>query len=237
MGGYQLALEDADRVGADFKTEVVAAVARLQASIPKLVIERAVGADAAEVQLDGVALGASSVGVPVPLDPGPHSVSAKAPGYLPFNQTVSIAENEAKTVSISLPLAPVIEAPAPRGAGAGASLDKPAPKLLPYVIGGAGIASLIGSGVFFGLRQSALGNLEAKCGPNRDACPASAAGEYSNLKLYNATAQIALGVGVASLGTAVTLWVLQRRAARVSGVGLLPSAPNAVAGISCVGSF
>ena len=83
LGGYELALADAETVGEDFKSEVDTAVTRLRAAIPKLVIQRGAGAEAAEIQLDGVALGASSVGVPVPLDPGPHSISAKAPGALP----------------------------------------------------------------------------------------------------------------------------------------------------------
>src|SRR6188768_1865676 len=102
LGGYQLAFADADGVGEDFKAEVTVAVTRLQANIPKLVIVRGTGAEAAEIQLDGVALGASSVGVPVPLDPGPHAISAKAPSALPFSQTVTIAENEQKSVDVTL---------------------------------------------------------------------------------------------------------------------------------------
>ena len=240
LGGYQLAYADADSVGDDFKAEVDAAVTRLQASIPKLVIQRGTGAEAAEIQLDGVALGASSVGVPVPLDPGPHNISAKAPGNLPFSQTVTIAENEQKTVDVALSPEPEEARPAVgTGARAGAPVDKGNPRLIPYVIGGIGIASLVGSGVLFGLRQSTLGDLEDKCGPNRDACPSSAASEYSNLKLYNVTAQIALGVGVVGVGTAVTMLVLQRKHAptTTAGMTIVPSAPNSVAGLSWAGRF
>jgi len=238
LGGYQLAFADADKVGADFKTEVEAAVTRLEASIPKLLIERGVGAEAAEIQLDGVALGATSIGVPVPLDPGPHSVSAKAPGYLPFSQTVSIGQNEAKTVNISLSPEPVEVLP-PRGPSSAGSVEKPNAKLIPYVVGGAGLASLIGSGVFFGLRQSAISDLESQCGPSRAACPSSAASEYSNLKVYNVAAQVTLGAGVLGVGAGVTLWLLQKHpaAAKSRGVLVLPSAPSSVAGVSCVGAF
>src|SRR6187402_1988589 len=113
LGGYQLAFADADSVGEDFKAEVQAAVTRLEANIPKLVIVRGTGAEAAEIQLDGVALGASSVGIPVPLDPGPHTVSAKAPGALPFSQTVTIAENEQKSVDVALTAEPQEVRPSP----------------------------------------------------------------------------------------------------------------------------
>jgi PEGA domain len=238
LGGYQLAFADADSVGEDFKAEVDAAVTRLEASIPKLVIVRGTGAEAAEIQLDGVALGASSVGVPVPLDPGPHSISAKAPGALPFSQTVTIAENEQKSVDVALTPEPQEERPR-AGAGAADAVDKTNPRLIPYVIGGVGIASLIGSGVLFALRQSTLSDLEQQCGPNHDACPSSAAGDYSNLKLYNVTSQIALGVGLVGVGTAVTMLVLQQKPAppAKSGMTLLPSAPNSLAGVSWAARF
>ena len=233
LGGYQLAYADADSVGEDFKAEVDAAVTRLEASIPKLVIVRGTGAEAAEIQLDGVALGASSVGVPVPLDPGPHTVSAKAPSALPFSQTVTIAENEQKSVDVALTPEPQEVRPSP-GVDSGTPTERGNPRLVPYVIGGVGVASLIGSGVLFGLRQSTLSDLEDQCGPNHDACPSSAAGDYSNLKLYNVTAQVALGVGLVGVGTAVTMLVLQRKHATPakSGMMLLPSAPNSVAGVS-----
>jgi hypothetical protein len=242
LGGYELALVDAETVGEDFKNEVDAAVTRLRASIPKLVIQRGAGAEAAEIQLDGVALGASSVGVPVPLDPGPHSINAKAPGSLPFAQTVTIAENEQKSVDVEL-----TPEPQPATAGAMASSTqtvdlnpKPHPRLVPYVIGGVGVASLIGSGVLFALRQSALSDLENKCGPERKSCPSSARGEVDNLKLYNTAAQVALGVGVVGVGTAVTLILLQKKqnaAPATAGFVLTPNAANALLGASLTGRF
>jgi hypothetical protein len=240
LGGYELALADAETVGEDFKTEVDTAVTRLRASIPKLVIQRGTGADAAEIELDGVALGASSVGVPVPLDPGPHSVNAKAPGSLPFSQTVTIAENEQKSVDIELTPEPQPETTNPSGPGAQpADLNgKPHPRLIPYVIGGVGVASLIGSGVLFALRQSTLSDLENKCGADRKSCPGSARGEVDNLSLYNTTAQVALGIGVVGVGTAVTLILLQKKQnPTTAGFMFTPDAPNALAGASLRGRF
>jgi hypothetical protein len=240
LGGYELALADAESVGEDFKNEVDTAVTRLRASIPKLVIQRGTGAEAAEIELDGVALGASSVGVPVPLDPGPHSVNAKAPGSLPFSQTVTIAENEQKSIDIELTPEPQPESTGPANSGT-QTVDlngKSHPKLIPYVIGGVGVASLIGSGVLFALRQSTLSDLENKCGPDRKSCPSSARGEVDNLKLYNTTAQVALGIGVVGVGTAVTLLLLQKKPSpTTAGFVLTPDAPNALAGASLRGRF
>ncbi len=237
LGGYQLAFADADSVGEDFKGEVDRAVTRLQASIPKLVINRGAGGEAAEIQLDGVDLGASSVGVAVPLDPGPHAVTARAPNFLPFSQTVTITENEQKSVDVTLVAEPEPERAA--GTQGGPPVEKPRSKVVPYVIGGVGVASLIGSGVLFGLRQSTLSDLESKCGAGRQTCPSNARGEVSNLSLYNTTAQIALGVGVVGIGTAVGLLIWQKKhpLQSASGMMFVPSAPNTLAGASWAGRF
>jgi hypothetical protein len=236
LGGYQLAFADADSVGDDFKAEVDRAVTRLQASIPKLVINRGAGAEAAEIELDGVALGASSVGIAVPLDPGPHAVTAKAPDSQPFSQTVTIAENEQKDVEVVLiPIPPEQRA----SFGPNGPVEKPRSHVIPYVIGGVGVAGLIGSGVLFGLRQSTLSDLESKCGAGRQSCPSSSRGEVSNLSLYNTTAQVALGVGVVGVGTAVGILLWQRKHPTTSATGMmfLPGAPNSLAGASWAGRF
>jgi PEGA domain len=239
LGGYQLAYADADSVGDEFKAEVDRSVTRLTASIPKLIINRGAGAEAAEIQLDGVDLGASSVGVPVPLDPGPHSVTAKAPASLPFSQTVTITENEQKSVEVALTLAPVEDTNRTGFGGGGGVVEKPRSHVVPYVIGGVGLASLIGSGVLFGLRQSTLSDLESKCGADKASCPPSSRGEVSNLSLYNTTAQIALGVGVIGVGTAVGILLWQRKHPTTTSTGMmfLPSAPNTLAGASWAGRF
>jgi hypothetical protein len=101
-----------------------------------------------------------------------------------------------------------------------------------------GVASLIGSGILFGLRQSTLSDLENKCGTDGKSCPGSARGEIDNLKLYNTTAQVALGVGVLGVGTALTWIVLQKKQNPTSaGFLITPDAPNALAGASLSGRF
>ncbi len=92
LGGYELALADADKVNPDFKGEVEENIGKLRACIPKLVIQRGAGAESAAIELDGVALGESSVGVEVPLDPGPHAVTARAPNRKAFEASVTLKE-------------------------------------------------------------------------------------------------------------------------------------------------
>lgn len=222
LGGYELALADADRVNTDFREEVEENVRRLRAKIPKLLIERGEGADAAAIELDGVAVGDSSIGVEVPLDPGPHAVTAKAPNRKPFEANVTLTERETTRLEITLEelpreaVGPVVVAPPPA--------DKPPSKVVPYVIGGVGIASLVASGVLFGLRQSTISKLEKAC-PDQT-CPRSQASRYDDLKFYHYGSQVTLGVGLAAVGTAGALLLFQKKKAEPAPVASASERPS-----------
>lgn len=243
LGGYELALADADKIGSDFKAEVEENVTKLRARIPKLVIERGAGANSAAIELDGVAVGDSSVGVEVPLDPGPHAVTAKAPNRKPFEASVTL--NEAETTKLEV----VLEELPPellRTGGGAPPPERPPSKVVPFVIGGVGIASLIGSGVLFGLRQSTLAELEDACGSDGKHCPASKQSRYDDLKFYHYGAEVTLGVGVAAVGTAGALLFFQRRkkapaadktALQMQLIPSLPLSANAPVGASLRGAF
>jgi PEGA domain len=243
LGGYELALGDAEKIGPDFKAEVEENVTKLRVRIPKLVIERGAGANAAAIELDGVAVGDSSVGVEVPLDPGPHAVTAKAPNHRPFEANVSLTEEETTRLEVKLEeLPPELL----RTGGGAAAPEKPPSKVVPFVIGGVGVASLIGSGVLFGLRQSTVKELEDACGTGGKHCPQSKQSRYDDLKFYHYGAEVTLGVGIAAVGTAGALLFFQRKkkepATDTAAVQmqLLPSLPlsaNAPLGAALLGSF
>jgi hypothetical protein len=166
LGGYELALADADSVGESFRVEVEEKVEAIRGRIPKIVIERGEGAEAASIELDGIVLGESSIGVEVPVDPGPHMIAAKASGFDDYSTTVDVAERATETVSVTLtkvaePPPPVVDEPPP-----------PPPKEFPIVpvalIGGGGVA-LLGSGAMLLMRSVALNDYRNLC-PG-DVCP------------------------------------------------------------------
>lgn len=216
LGGYELALGDADKVGPDFKAEVEQNIAQLRARIPKLVIERGSGAAAASIELDGVALGDSSIGVEVPLDPGPHSVTAHAPNHRAFSENIALKAGEKASVTVEL--AEVASDPLPRFEVKPA--ERPPRRVVPFVVGGVGVASLIGSGVLFGLRQSALSDLRAGCGADGKHCPQSLQSRYDDLKFYHYGAEVTLGVGIAALAAGAALFVFERKAEPRADAGL-----------------
>jgi hypothetical protein len=250
LGGYELALAEAEQVGTDFKAEVQTAIDGLRARIPKLVIERGTGADAALVQLDGVDIGASSVGVEVPLDPGPHSVTAAAPGYLHFSATAELKEREVTRLRLDLEPEPT---PAPDAAPDQPSrviVVPPPPtanRTVPYIIGGVGIATLAGAGVLFALRQATQAQFDKECPETsvidgERVCGQSNEGTYKRLKAYNVATPIVAIVGVAELGTAVALILFEKKPKAKAPVEkarfeLVPSAPGAFAGVSLIERF
>jgi hypothetical protein len=239
LGGYELALGEADQVGPDFKNEVQSAIDRLRARIPKLLIERGAGADAAAVQLDGVDIGASSVGVEVPLDPGPHSVTATAPGFLPFTTTADLKEQEVTHLTLELQPEPVPAPDAKSDQPSRVIVIEPPPtpnRTIPYVVGGVGIGTLAGAGVLFALRQATQSQLDKDC-PDKNHCGISNKGTYNRLKTYNVATPIVALVGVAAVGTAVALILFEKKpkpkaAEEKAGLHLKPDAPGALAGLA-----
>lgn len=234
LGGYELALAQADAVGAEFKAEVESNVTRLRERIPKLVIARGAGAEAASIELNGVSVGESSIGVEVPQDPGPHAVTAKAPGYKPFESTVTLEEGQRQTVEIVMEPLPVEETRPPPPSAPPQKI-----KLVPIIVGGAGAATLLASGVFLVLRQSTLSGLEDAC--RGDVCPTSERGAYSRLKTYHYASIVTFGVGVAAVGTAAALLVLDARAKKKhdeeTRVTLVPNLSPQLAGASAIVRF
>ncbi len=250
LGGYEMALGEAENMAPDFVAEVQTAIEQLKARIPKITISRGDGAEAATIELDGVALGNSSVGVETPIDPGPHTVSATAPGREKFSETVNISEQEAKTLTIEMA---ELASDAPTttttgGIGEPVATDE-GPKfgIAPYVLGGVGAVGLITSGVLFALNQSAVSDLESRC-PN-NTCDTSkdpsAQDDFNAAKTKETFAWVAGGVGVAALGTGVALFLLDRKpsqegdvTAQSRRIQVTASAPGAdVGGLSLRGAF
>jgi hypothetical protein len=241
LGGYELAFSEADQVGPDFKGEVETAIKNLKERIPKLVLERGAGAEAATVQLDGVDLGASSIGVEVPLDPGPHSVAAVAPGMKPFSTTADLREREVTRVVLELEAEPLPDKPPPpKQEVVVVTREEPPKRLVPYLIGGAGVAALLGAGALFVLKQTTQADLEDKC-PDPNACDPAYKDTYNRMKFYGYAAPVAAGVGAAAVG--VSVWMLFLRRPKqtpvktTTSLTLTPGAPHGFAGATLSGEF
>jgi len=218
LGSYELALSEASDVEEDFLAEVKERTEALRARIPKVVVVRGDGAEAATIEIDGVVLGAKWIGKEVPLDPGPHSIIAKSPGYEDYFETVEIPEREVKTVTIEM-TATSSAAPAPLATDAPPPL--PPDHTLAYVVGAGGVAMLATSGIFYILQRSKDSDLQSLCGSdhkcyNDDPRPLSldeqkrADQMNDKMKLYATLSQVSLGAGVLALGVGVVLYITDK---------------------------
>lgn len=250
LGGYELALSEAESLGPDFQKEVEDKTNALRRRIPKLVIQRGEGAEAATIELDGIALGASSIGIEVPLDPGPHQVSARAAGYEPYSETIDVPEKEVQRVSVSL-----VKIPAEASPRRSAPVEPAAPvvppeqpsRTVPYAIGIGGGVLLVTSGVFYLMRQSQVNDLNSLCGGEGTCRLAPGAtldqvnSAKSKLNTYNSLTNITFLGGLAAVGVAVGLLVLESSPSakpQTASWQLTPAAPGAnLAGLSLTNAF
>ena len=251
LGGYELALQTSEGMHPDFIRDVETSVEDLRARIPKLLIERGSGAEAAAIELDGVALGVTQIGNEMPLDPGPHTVSAKAPGFEDYSETVTVTESNVQTLSIEM-------SPLPEDAPvtSSATQEDEAPKgygIWPYVIGGVGVAAAATGAILLPVSQGKAGQAEDICGGTNcdslgDTDPAAWNEAHSlvdSAKTLETVGWISIGVGVAAIGTGVVLYLIDPTRTGESApsddsgpeVSWMAAAPGADAGFSLVGSF
>ncbi|MEZ4309040.1 MAG: hypothetical protein R3F14_13465 [Polyangiaceae bacterium] len=171
--------------------------AALAPEVPTLKLVLPAGAPAdLVISRDGTDLSAASMGVALPVDPGEHLIVTTAPGGQPFEQEISIAKRERKTVEIEWNKAPP---PDPSATGT-AGPDKPPPgagvsgrRIGTYVVGGVGLAGLVVGGVMGGLALSAKSDVDAHCPDLK--CDATGSSALSQGRTTGLVSTIGLGVG------------------------------------------
>jgi hypothetical protein len=210
------------------------------------------------VARDGTALDAGAFGVALYIDPGTHEVTASAPGFVPFKQSVTLAEGKAETLAIPTlatePRTPVkSEPPVPGTPGTSEEpkldVTKEPPRApsrtrfhLGLGAGGAGVVAL-GAGMVFGLKaMSTQDELERICGGSRLECPANQAGRGQDLydtskSQAMASTILVIGGGVAVAAGAVLILTAPRAKERAASARLLPTMSDGGAGIAAVGRF
>ena len=237
INGFALAGEEAKRAGstaAEVAENAPKRAEALRARVPTLRFDVTGKVLTSKILLDGAPVATSALGTAAPIDPGAHVVEVQdASGKVTFHKDLQLAEKAAERLDVTvndveIAAAPVSSAPPPP--------PPPAPSRAPAVIAGSvGVASLIASGVFFGLRAGTIATASKSCddpvqhtGCKRttDALDAIARGQTDST-----VSAITLGVGLAGLGAAGLLWVLtspKKDAAPVqASVTLVPTGPGA----------
>ena len=200
-----------------------------------------------QILLDGAPVGTASLGVPMPVDPGPHVVQVIAPGHQTSSQDV-VVDPEGATHTINLRALAAVEPSAaeatpapsqtPRDAhhdtGAGLSTQQ----TVGLVVGGVGVLGLA-TGAYFGIRtQSAESEAKKHCTNYPTDCSPTGLDANEDAKTYGryATAGLLVG-GAALIGGAVLYLTAPGEATNSASVRISPAMSQAGGSVWVSGSF
>lgn len=202
---YREALGVANRDGRKDRIEVArAAIERLDRDVPRVTVLVPHPVTGLDVKLDTTPLAAAAWGVATPVDPGPHAVTASAPGYVTVTVHVDVRSGERKVVEVpatrkeqaatAAPLPPVVTSGAP------------ATKANPVFWAGlgTGLAALGVSAVTGVLTITNTISANADCSEPRTYCKDAAAKDsLSSARTFGWISTIALGVGAVGIVVAL----------------------------------
>ncbi|MEO7093184.1 MAG: hypothetical protein ABI175_08035 [Polyangiales bacterium] len=251
------ALRDFETAESDAKAEGKTAVMAeapqhanaIKPRIPKVKVKAPDDVEAMTLTLDGMPIDPKNSDE-LPINPGPHKIEASAEGHVPFVHEFKLTEGESKTVTVKLP--PIGEEkvekeepePGPEPEKPDVELRRKTP-VLAYVVTGVGVASLIGAGVFYGLRKGAENDLASSCEDLR--CKPEQQGTIDSGKTYTLLTNVFAIIGIVGVGTGVYLFLSapkeevakeKEKEKETTSLRLVPGAPGAdVGGFALVGAF
>ena len=221
---FKEALVAAQRDGRRDRTEFANKhLAGLENRLARLTVQVPAGARVAglSLSLDGSPLGDAAWGVAIPVDPGPHTVRAEAPGKQPFETAVEVSPASGARVSLDVPSladAPVASAPAasatpltssttpvPRVDGGGGEVNQGSSSRATagWIVGGVGVAS-IGVASYFGLRAFSQWSVRESYCP-QGLCKADAVTPGKNANTAATISDVGFGVGLAAVAVGTYL--------------------------------
>lgn len=172
-----------------------------------------------QIILDGSPVGTASIGVPMPVDPGPHRIEVSAPGHVAMTEDVLVEPNGAThTVNLrsleALDSPQPVESAPPTADSKSVQAEAPATntqKTIGLVVGGVGLAGLA-VGSYFGLDMRSKEN-EAKDNCDNYPTNCTPAGLSANEDASTAAGYATVGFIVGG-------------AALIGGIVLYATAPN-----------
>jgi hypothetical protein len=208
-------------------------IAKLEGRLPRIVLTLAAGASPETTVRDGeTALGgAGTFGVALPLDPGVHHLSVRAPGRAARTVDVTLAEGKTETVEVAP--GPAEAPPAEKAAVAPAPAAPPAEASVgPWVVGGIGVAALVVGAVSGIVVLVERGATPASCMVNTRTCAngsdVAAGNSASNVgSVVGPLTTVGLVLGVAGIAAGGVWLGVRPRARPRARLGVGPVAGGA----------
>jgi serine/threonine-protein kinase len=200
------------------------------------------------VARDGAQVDAGALGVALCVDPGIHTITASAPGFEAFTQTVTLVEGKAETLAIPALVAVLARATVPAQAQDDGHVTTSQPEIVisstrKYVavaVGAMGMAS-IGVGIWFGAKaSSSYDDAKALCGSNLACSTENYARGQQLIRDTRSEATISTvmaAAGVAAVVTGIVVFLTGRRPRERATAQLVPMIHVRDSGLAVAGRF
>jgi hypothetical protein len=220
--------------------------AALETTLPTLTIVVPAATDRPDLQVtrDGQAVGRAAWGTPIPVDPGPHTVQASAPGHKTWQRDAPVAGAGAK-VSVEVPpldedtAAPPGPAPAPVPPApavpqeTSASTPGSTQRVLGVIVAGMGVAGLAVGSVAGFVAMSKNHDVPSQC--SGSVCNAQGISSLDGAKTAATTSTVGFVAGGIAVAAGAILYLTAPRAHPATGWVLEPGSEGSVAGLTLRG--
>jgi hypothetical protein len=176
-------------------------LAAVEPKVPHLsfAVDTKVSLSGFTIKLDGQALGQAAWSSPLPVDPGPHDVTASAPGKVDQRVAVQLSAGDSKTVTIhpldDAPGQPTLPDGTPDTSGSNGTSGK---RLAGYVVGGVGVAA-VAVGAVFGV-EALQKHHDSNATCNGDTCSTQAGVDLNDdAKRFANIADVGIGLGIVGI--------------------------------------
>ena len=267
QGAFVEALVEYDRArelidggmrAADVEKLLAVARERVRAKVALLTLRLPNDVKNVSVQLDGKALSGSVLGVPMPINPGIHRLSAVAVGRTPFALELTLGKGEVQELPIELPIAttvpptqPAVAASAPASRRDAPTDDTSVPTRTIVLVGEASLfAAALGTGIVFSVARSSANDRYQKanqtvlddvmglddegraCATPRAGCAEldQARRDRERAGAYALGGFVAAGVSAAAFGLTYWLWPRERAPVQVRAAAAPGGAQLAISG-------
>jgi hypothetical protein len=197
-------------------------MAALQPGLSKLsiVVPASSQVDGLEVKRDGVVVGASSYGVPIPVDPGPHVIDASAPGHKHWSNVVQIGSKRDQ-IAVNLPPLeaspdavvvppPVVAQPAQPASQQQTAKDDSTGKtqrIVGIAVAGVGVVGVVVGAVFGLVASGKKSDATSNCNADLSKCNSAGVDAMSSARSSATISTIGFIAGGALVAGGVVLYV------------------------------
>jgi serine/threonine-protein kinase len=222
-----------------------AATLQPKLSLLNIIVPDQVQIQGLQVRRDELTVGSAEWGIAFPLDPGPHTVKATAPGHRSWSTEVNL-EADSALVSVTVPLlegdpSAASSTPPPAAAAAEAEMPERSPerpvaheadrrgetqRIVGASIAGAGVLAVLG-GTFYALRAKATydHSNDGHCLPDNECDPTGVKDRHDANSMAN-VATIGMAAGAAAIAAGVVVILTAHRSA-AGQLAILPSPAGA----------